>query len=620
MEINNPKCSFIEHKDIDAIKFCQECSVYLCNKCDKFHSGLLINHHSYSLDKNEKDIFTGLCKIEEHCSKLEFFCKTHNELCCSHCITKIKIKGKGQHTDCTVCSIQDIMEEKEKNLDKNIKSLESLSEVFQSSIKELNEIFDKINENKEEIKLNIQKTFTKVRNELNNREDELLLEVDNQFQKNYFSEDLDILKEKDKLPNKIKIYLEKGKTAKNEWNNNKNKSLLINDCINIEKMINNINKINQNMNEYKNNNKEIKFFSETDKIIKLVNKFGLISSEGNKINQQEVNVNINNFDPQKIKNIKKITNNCGRGNDYVCDAICFFISKENEYVLGYIDANSGNKSIIFYDVNNNKEIKKINNAHNKGIHSIKYYDYSLYDLILSTSYNDDLKLWNYNECLNILTISQIFNETNGVYSACIIFNENISHIFCVGEYNYIKVYDAEGNLYRNIGKNDEYRSYIDIFEINEKKYIVSGGNKGITVFNYPDLTEYFCFVENNDSNYHNYAKIIKINEIYNLIDVGSFKMIKIWDFMNKTLIAKISSNISSGFGAFSAINNKYLIIGGRDGSIKEFDLEKRIMIKNFENQHPSCAVLGIKSIKDKNGKTFLISYGCDKNILLWDLE
>ena len=299
----------------------------------------------------------------------------------------------------------------------------------------------------------------------------------------------------------------------------------------------------------------------------------------------------------------------------------FFISKENEYVLGYIDSNSENKSILFYDINNNKEIKKINKAHNQGIHSIKYYEYSLYDIILSASYNDDLKIWNYNECSNILTISNIFNDLNyGVYSSCIIFDENISHVFCVGQYNYIKVYDAKGNIYKNIGNNNEYRRYIDICELNEKRYIISGGTKGITVFNYPDLTEYFCFVENNDSNYHNYAKIIKINEIYNLIDVGDFKFIKIWDFMNKTLIAKISSNIHSGLCGFTTLNNKYLIIGCRDGSIKEFDLENRILITNFDKQHSSSVALGVKPIIDKNGKTFLISYGCDKNMFLWDLE
>ena len=43
-----------------------------------------------------------------------------------------------------------------------------------------------------------------------------------------------------------------------------------------------------------------------------------------------------------------------------------------------------------------------------------------------------------------------------------------------------------------------------------KRYIISGGNKGITVFNYPDLTEYHRFIEINDISYHNYAKIKKL--------------------------------------------------------------------------------------------------------------
>ena len=39
-----------------------------------------------------------------------------------------------------------------------------------------------------------QKIFTKIRNELNNREDQLLLQVDEQFKNKYFSEELDIYK------------------------------------------------------------------------------------------------------------------------------------------------------------------------------------------------------------------------------------------------------------------------------------------------------------------------------------------------------------------------------------------------------------------------------------------
>ena len=145
----------------------------------------------------------------------------------------------------------------------------------------------------------------------------------------------------------------------------------MNNCINIEKMIEIMNKINQNMEIYKSNKEKIRFIANSDEILYLISKLGNLNSEENKINQQEININIQGFDPNKIKNIRKITEKCGYGgNSYIYDGICFFISKNKEYVLAYIDANSENKSIIFCDVNNNNEIKKINNAHNKKIHII----------------------------------------------------------------------------------------------------------------------------------------------------------------------------------------------------------------------------------------------------------
>ena len=44
------KCSFEEHKDIDAIITCPECKIYMCNKCENFHSSLFKNHHPYKLN------------------------------------------------------------------------------------------------------------------------------------------------------------------------------------------------------------------------------------------------------------------------------------------------------------------------------------------------------------------------------------------------------------------------------------------------------------------------------------------------------------------------------------------------------------------------------------------
>jgi len=60
--------------------------------------------------------------------------------------------------------------------------------------------------------MNIQKIFTKLRNCLNEREDELLLEIDKNY--NELSLNEEIIKEIDKFPNKIKKSLEKGKELK----------------------------------------------------------------------------------------------------------------------------------------------------------------------------------------------------------------------------------------------------------------------------------------------------------------------------------------------------------------------------------------------------------------------
>ena len=347
--------------------------------------------------------------------------------------------------------------------------------------------------------------------------------------------------------------------------------------------------------------------------MKSIKQFGLIKKNNNV--QNNININVLDFNPQYIKCIKKISDSFGNRDYYLCDGICFFISKNNEYVLGYID--STYKSIIYYDINNDKEIKRINNAHENYIYSIKYYDYYLYDINLSSSCNNDVKIWNYNESLNILTINNIFNN-NYVYSSALLFDNNSFYVLCSGYYDYIKVYNSSGILYKNLGNNDECRFYIEIDEINENKYIISGGNKGINIFNYPSFSNYYCFKENNDTSYHNYAKIIKINNIYNLIDVGTSNKIRIWDFNNKNLIKCITSNSESGLGGFILINNIYLIIGSFDNEIKVFDINNGIIIKTFKKHN--SVVVGIKAIKDKDNNQYFVSYGYDKSIYLWSVK
>ena len=102
--------------------------------------------------------------------------------------------------------------------------MNNLSKNIDETINNLKNIFEKINEDKEKLKLEIQSVFTKLRNIINEREDQLLLDVDKKFDELFFKEDL--IKKGEKLPNKIKISLENGKKIIKDWDENKLNELI----------------------------------------------------------------------------------------------------------------------------------------------------------------------------------------------------------------------------------------------------------------------------------------------------------------------------------------------------------------------------------------------------------
>ena len=85
----------------------------------------------------------------------------------------------------------------------------------------------------------------------------------------------------EKLPNTMKILLEKGKLVNNEWNDNIQLNSIINDCISIENSIKTIHFLDRRINNVKINNNNIKIcFSpeneDFDKFISKVKTFGSI--------------------------------------------------------------------------------------------------------------------------------------------------------------------------------------------------------------------------------------------------------------------------------------------------------------------------------------------------------
>lgn len=289
METKKPKCS--SDKELDAIVYCGECKIYMCSKCEQFHSKLLSAHQTMNLDKEDGEIFTGICKEPNHGNKLEFFCKNHNTLCCVSCTSKIGKKGLGLHKDCDVCFLEDIKEEKKEKFKSNTKYLEEISNTLKESIDNLIKTNEKIAKDREDIHLKIEKTFSKIRSKVNNREEEILAEVNGLFDKMYIDEKN--LKKWDELPNSIKSSLEKGK--KIESNDDK-LVLFIDECINIENNLKEINKINQIIKKNIDKGyKEVQFNFDEEQIDSLL---GYIKIFGN--------ISVNNFDSSILHtNIKK---------------------------------------------------------------------------------------------------------------------------------------------------------------------------------------------------------------------------------------------------------------------------------------------------------------------------
>ena len=131
------------------------------------------------------------------------------------------------------------------------------------------------------MKLKIQKIFTELRNKINGREDQLLLEVDKNYDNMFFEEEF--IKQNEKLPNKIKLSLEKCNIAESDWSDKKKLNVLINNCINIENNIKDINIINEKIQKYNLTNikDEINFIideNEMENLQKLIKSFGEIES------------------------------------------------------------------------------------------------------------------------------------------------------------------------------------------------------------------------------------------------------------------------------------------------------------------------------------------------------
>ena len=269
--------------------------------------------------------------------------------------------------------------------------------------------------------------------------------------------------------------------------------------------------------------------------------------------------------------------------------IYIFTSKENILYLLY----SKNNSIICYNLIDKKVMTVIKNAHPDYIRTFSHCfdEKEGIDLLISIS-EHSLKVWNFNNLENILSIEVSKRAKKKFYMGCFI-NENSNiNILIInkdyskndGNFKYFNTFNIL-NLYgTNIEsiKQDDAIMYIDCYynKKNSENYIILGYSNEIHSYDYKNKKIYNEYYKSyiNDCFFLEYINII-INDNDELIKIiaSNYKFIEIWNFDTGILINKI--NVYEKIYSMGLWNDKFLFVGS-NGNIKLIDYEEGEIMEN----------------------------------------
>jgi len=375
---------------------------------------------------------------------------------------------------------------------------------------------------------------------------------------------------------------------------------------------------NENINEiilsYKENNKNYII----NEINNLKNHIKELKNENIRL-KKEINILKSYHDkPKHIQLLTDVKKDC-----YACtnlDNIFTAFKSVNDNL--YIIFSNKNKSLICYDIIQQKIITEIKNCHDKNISNLRhFYDKkNKTDLIMSVSYKDNnIKLWNVNNWKCILNLPNI-NNNGFLDSACFLNDKNNNYILTSNCYwggisEHIKVFDFNGNKIKEINNSNDKTYFIDNFydNITHKHYIITGNENYVKSYDY-EKNELYQKYYDNDNRGH-FSIIISNNNIIKLIESCFDGNIRIWNFHYGLLLNRINISNSALFGICLWKNN-YLLVGCEDKNIKLIELVNGAIIQSLNNHNKW--VISIKIINHRKYGDYIISQGYDNDqIKIW---
>ena len=295
----------------------------------------------------------------------------------------------------------------------------------------------------------------------------------------------------------------------------------------------------------------------------------------------------------------------------------------------YLIYSNENKSMICYDLNNQRKINEIKNIHDEFITNFRHYldEINKRDLVMSLSRNDNnIKIWNINDFECILDIKNV-NQNGYIYSACFLKDNSQNYIIASnrnmeGEPSPIKIFNFKGQKIDEIKDSKDHTFFIDTFydTIFNKNFIITGNFGYVKSFDYSKNELYHKYDDNkcdNNDRFH-CSIIIKNNERkIKLIESSGDGFIRIWNFHSGLLLNKIQ--VGSRLYSICLWNKNYLFVGCQDNTIKLIELNNKLIVKSLYG-HDNW-VLTLKKVCDNKGKELLISQNWGiSSIKIWFVE
>ena len=359
-------------------------------------------------------------------------------------------------------------------------------------------------------------------------------------------------------------------------------------------------------------------FNEINKLNKDINN---LKDENNKIKKELVILREFHYNknPKDMKYISDLTNdsyvNLGSNNT-------FTVFKSINEILYLIYSNK-NKSIICYDLNQQKKVTEIKNAHKQFITNFRYYFDSINErnVIMSISCEDNnLRLWDIKNWECIVNLKNVYNF-GYLFSGCFLVEKNIPYIVTSNCNNYgnsgvIKIFDFHGNKIKEISNSNEETIFINTYydEITSRNYILTCNNGYVKSYDYNKNELYRKYYDNENGD-HNSLIIKNDDDIIKIIESCCDGNIRIWNFHSGLLLNKIKVN-DGRLISICLWNNSYLYVGCSDKTIKLIELKNELVIKSLSGHNNSILTIK-KLIHPRYGKCLLSQGWENDHIKLW---